>query len=90
MTMDLSALIRKSNIGNMTSFKDLLNQNNITYGTIRDSATYRFMSSTDDPTIRQMFAYIYRNMYNLVKSRQEGIERTISSNYAFIQVFNYF
>jgi ABC-type amino acid transport substrate-binding protein len=85
MNLDLSALIRKDNKKNMTSFEDLANQQNITYGAIRESATYRFMSTSNDPIIRRIHGFIYRNAYNLVNSRQEGIEKTLNSNYAFIQ-----
>jgi hypothetical protein len=86
MNLDLSALIKKDNKRNITSFEDLMNQQNITYGVLREGETYRFMSSSSDQLMRTMHGYIYRNAYNLVNSRQEGIEKTLNSNYAFIQV----
>ncbi len=86
MNLDLSALIRKDNKKNITSFEDLANQQNITYGVLRDSATFLFMSTSTDTIIRKLYGYIYRYSYNLVNSRQEGIEKTLKSNYAFIQV----
>ncbi|CAG2115336.1 unnamed protein product, partial [Medioppia subpectinata] len=85
MDLDLSALINKQNVGNMTSFAHLLHSN-LTYGTLRESETYRFMSMSADLTIQNLQRYIFMNSYNLVDSRQEGIERARNSNYAFIQV----
>ncbi len=42
--------------------------------------------STYDTRMSRMYAYINGNADNLVNSRQEGIEKTLNSNYAFIQV----
>ena len=86
MKADLTALINKKHKGNITSFEDLLNQQEIAYGTLREGETYRFLSTTADPTISGLHRYIYRNALNLVNSRQEGIEKAINTKYAFIQV----
>jgi len=86
MEFGLSALIRKDNKNNMSSFEDLIYQQNITYGALRNSPTYRYMSISYDLTMKKMYDYINRSADNLVNSRQEGIEKTLNSNYAFIQV----
>jgi ABC-type amino acid transport substrate-binding protein len=40
LNLGLSALIRKDNKNNMTSFEDLINQQNITYGSLRKGHQY--------------------------------------------------
>ncbi|CAG2170473.1 unnamed protein product, partial [Oppiella nova] len=85
MDIDLTALINKKNIANMTSFAHLVNNTNITYGVLREGDTFRFMSMSLNPTIANMHRYIYMNGFNLVNSRQEGVERALNTNYAFIQ-----
>ncbi len=70
----------------MTSFEDLINQQNITYGALRQGPTYRYMSTSYDTRLSRTYTYINRNAHNLVNSRQEGIEKTLNSNYAFIEV----
>ncbi|XP_054160574.1 glutamate receptor ionotropic, kainate 4-like [Oppia nitens] len=85
LDLDLSILINKKNIGNITSFEDLANQTRIRYGTIREGETYRSMSMSSDPTIIRINNYIYSNAFNLVNSREEGVQNTLNTEYAFIQ-----
>lgn len=86
MNLDLTALIHKNNKGNITSLQKLHDQDNITYGTLREGETYRYMTMSSDELILKLSRFIYRNAYLLVNSRQEGIEKVLNSNYAFIQV----
>lgn len=90
MTLDLSALVRKSIVGNTKSFSDLVNQTKISYGAIREGSTMRFLQESPDPTIRSMYLYILRNPGNAVMTRSEGINKVFTSNFAFLQVMFYF
>jgi ABC-type amino acid transport substrate-binding protein len=80
----ISALIHKSNIGNMKSFKDLADQHEILYGSYRMGSTYNSFSESRDPTIRKMYLYMARNPDVLVDNSKEGVNRVNNSRYAFI------
>jgi len=84
MNLEINALINKKNVGNMTSLEDLVNQNRIKFGTLREGETYRYMSMSPDPIINRVNHYIYSNAFNLVDNRREGVERALNSEYAFI------
>lgn len=84
MENGLSVLIHKSNIGNIKSFKDLADQNDIAYGTYRMGSTYNHFSESRDPTIRKMYLYMARNPDVLVNNAKEGVDKVNNSRYGFI------
>jgi hypothetical protein len=85
MKLGLSALIHKSNIGYMQSFKDLSKQKYIKYGTLRNGKTISSFLNGNDETVRQMYIFMMENRAKLVSNISQGIDLVKNTKYAFIQ-----
>ncbi|CAG2166951.1 unnamed protein product [Oppiella nova] len=87
MRGNLTALIHRRNVRNMTTFADLVNNTLVTYGLQREGESFGSQEREPiDPIIRSMGQHIAQhNGSTLVKEEQEGVDRALSSNYAFIQ-----
>ncbi len=79
----VTILIHKNNVNNITSFSDLLNQNDLQYGMIRGFIYHEFGQSSD-PTISAIFRRISENPRLFVRNIREGIERVNATHFAFI------
>ncbi|CAG2170550.1 unnamed protein product, partial [Oppiella nova] len=75
----LTALIHRRNVRNMTTFSDLVNNTDVTCGL---EESLGFIRTAIDPIIWSM---VQHNGSALVNSEQEGVDRALSSSYAFIQ-----
>jgi hypothetical protein len=73
MRSGLSAFIHKSSIGNMESFEDLSKQEEVKYGTFRNSRTVSLFKESTDETIRRMYNSMMKNSFNFVYNRIKGI-----------------
>ncbi|XP_078279411.1 glutamate receptor ionotropic, kainate 3-like isoform X2 [Rhinoraja longicauda] len=67
------------------SADDLAKQTKIEYGTVRDGATMIFFKRSKISTFDKMWAFMSsRQQTALVKSNEEGIQRVLAANYAFL------
>ena len=82
MEFGLSALIRKENVGNITSFKDLSEQSEIAYGVKKVGANLPLFHNSS--VVTKMFNYMDANPSTFVSGEKEGIRRVKTSKYAFI------
>jgi hypothetical protein len=85
MKLGLSALIHKSNIRKMKSFKDLSKQKNIKYGIFNDSKTISLFYESTNSIISRMYFFMMKNKSELVSDLSEGIDLVKNTKYAFIQ-----
>jgi len=84
MRSGIAALIHKSNVGNMQTFSDLLDQTEVKYGPIDPSHTKAYFEQSREPKIRKMYYFMTQNPQVFVGSKREGIEKVNSTQYAFI------
>src|SRR5581483_1383095 len=61
MNISLAALISKTHKGSIESFKDLAAQTSVKYGIIGSGSTMNLFQTTNDPTLRSMYSYMYRH-----------------------------
>ncbi|XP_007169702.1 glutamate receptor ionotropic, kainate 2 isoform X2 [Balaenoptera acutorostrata] len=67
------------------SADDLAKQTKIEYGTVEDGATMTFFKKSKISTYDKMWAFMSsRRQSVLVKSNEEGIQRVLTSDYAFL------
>ncbi|KAJ1151843.1 hypothetical protein NDU88_004622 [Pleurodeles waltl] len=67
------------------SADDLAKQTKIEYGTVQDGATMTFFKKSKISTYDKMWAFMNsRSQSVLVKSIEEGIQRVLTSDYAFL------
>ncbi|XP_055512029.1 glutamate receptor ionotropic, kainate 3-like [Leucoraja erinacea] len=67
------------------SADDLAKQTKIEYGAVRDGATMIFFQRSKISTFDKMWAFMSsRQQTTLVKSNEEGIQRVLAANYAFL------
>uniref|UniRef100_A0A1I8JEP0 Glutamate receptor n=1 Tax=Macrostomum lignano TaxID=282301 RepID=A0A1I8JEP0_9PLAT len=65
--------------------EDLSKQKEINYGILESGSTFRFFQKATIPTYKSMYEYMSANAAkSFVKSTQQGIERVLNENYAFI------
>ncbi|XP_068096791.1 probable glutamate receptor [Hyperolius riggenbachi] len=70
---------------NIQSFEDLLKQDKIEFGTLRNSSTFNFFKNSKNPTYRMIYEYMDKKKDQvLVKSFSEGVQRVRKSNYAYL------
>jgi len=82
MSYGISALIKKSNLGPIKTFEDLIQQTRLKYGLLRDG--FDNFKQTNNPIIRKIVFYIKNNTDAQVYSREEALNRVKNSKYAFI------
>ncbi|XP_072890586.1 glutamate receptor ionotropic, kainate 3 isoform X2 [Hemitrygon akajei] len=67
------------------SADDLAKQTKIEYGAVKDGATMTFFKKSKISTFEKMWAFMSsRQQTALVKSNEEGIQRVLAANYAFL------
>ncbi|KAG9493299.1 hypothetical protein GDO78_001285 [Eleutherodactylus coqui] len=67
------------------SADDLAKQTKIEYGAVQDGATMTFFKKSKIPTYEKMWAFMNsRSQSVLVKNNEEGIQRVLTSDYAFL------
>ncbi|XP_072103514.1 glutamate receptor ionotropic, kainate 3 isoform X1 [Mobula birostris] len=67
------------------SADDLAKQTKIEYGAVKDGATMAFFKKSKISTFEKMWAFMSsRQQTALVKSNEEGIQRVLAANYAFL------
>ncbi|KAM4771411.1 glutamate receptor ionotropic, kainate 2 [Rhinophrynus dorsalis] len=67
------------------SADDLAKQTKIEYGAVQDGATMTFFKKSRIPTYEKMWAFMNsRSQSVLVKNNEEGIQRVLTSDYAFL------
>ncbi|XP_048414238.1 glutamate receptor ionotropic, kainate 3 isoform X3 [Stegostoma tigrinum] len=67
------------------SADDLAKQTKIEYGAVKDGATMTFFKKSKISTFEKMWAFMSsRQQTALVKSNEEGIQRVLSADYAFL------
>jgi len=64
------------------SLSELVNQNDIKFGTLRGGATYNFFKKSQDPVLMQAFLRMTEDD-TLLASNREGIERVVSDGGKF-------
>ncbi len=84
MKSRIAALIHKSNVGNMQTFGDLLDQTEVKYGLIYGSHTSRYFQESQKHIIRKMYSFMVQNPEVLVQSYSNGIQRVNTTKYALI------
>nr|2XXW_A Chain A, GLUTAMATE RECEPTOR, IONOTROPIC KAINATE 2 [Rattus norvegicus]2XXW_B Chain B, GLUTAMATE RECEPTOR, IONOTROPIC KAINATE 2 [Rattus norvegicus]2XXX_A Chain A, GLUTAMATE RECEPTOR, IONOTROPIC KAINATE 2 [Rattus norvegicus]2XXX_B Chain B, GLUTAMATE RECEPTOR, IONOTROPIC KAINATE 2 [Rattus norvegicus]2XXX_C Chain C, GLUTAMATE RECEPTOR, IONOTROPIC KAINATE 2 [Rattus norvegicus]2XXX_D Chain D, GLUTAMATE RECEPTOR, IONOTROPIC KAINATE 2 [Rattus norvegicus]2XXY_A Chain A, GLUTAMATE RECEPTOR, IONOTROPI len=83
MTLGISILYRKGTP--IDSADDLAKQTKIEYGAVEDGATMTFFKKSKISTYDKMWAFMSsRRQSVLVKSNEEGIQRVLTSDYAFL------
>ncbi|XP_054161117.1 glutamate receptor ionotropic, kainate glr-3-like [Oppia nitens] len=83
LNYSISALIHKSNVGNMRSFNELADQTRITYGALRNGDTMKMFDGSGDMVVRRMLA-LMNSTGVPVDSLPEAVFRVRSERYAFI------
>ncbi|XP_069751924.1 glutamate receptor ionotropic, kainate 3-like [Narcine bancroftii] len=67
------------------SADDLAKQTKIEYGVVKDGSTMTFFKRSKISTFEKMWAFMSsRQQTALVKSNEEGIQRVLAANYAFL------
>jgi hypothetical protein len=84
MSDGISALIKKSNLGRIKNFEDLIQQSRIKYGLIKEEPYFAYLNKSNDPIIRKIIDHINNYSELVVYSREEALLRVKFSEYAFI------
>uniref|UniRef100_A0A8C3GHT2 Glutamate receptor n=1 Tax=Cairina moschata TaxID=8855 RepID=A0A8C3GHT2_CAIMO len=66
------------------SADDLAKQTKIEYGAVKDGATMTFFKKSKISTFEKMWAFMSSKPTALVKSNEEGIQRTLTADYALL------
>ncbi|KFO32486.1 Glutamate receptor, ionotropic kainate 3 [Fukomys damarensis] len=66
------------------SADDLAKQTKIEYGAVKDGATMTFFKKSKISTFEKMWAFMSSKPSALVKSNEEGIQRTLTADYALL------
>lgn len=83
-TANLAAVLTMKRFSSpIRNVEDLANQNEIAYGTVKDSQPQSFFESSVVPNFVTMWQYM-KYHHTLVKNSQEGIEKVKNENYAFV------
>lgn len=80
-TSGVTVLIKKSDVGNMTSAQDLAKQEAVSYGSLKNGSTTRFLRTVNDTDLNQ----IYQKMENsswFVTNPSEGFEKVKAGGFA--------
>lgn len=85
MVSGVSILIKKSDIGNMKSAKDLAQQDVIKYGAMAGGSTHHFFRRSDDPLYSKMFEQMAGSCpQSLVTSVEEGVQKVKRGGFAML------
>lgn len=84
MSDGISALIKKSNLGRIKNFEDLIQQSRIKYGLIKEKPYFAYLNKSKDPIIRKIIDRINNYPELAVHHREEALFRVKFSEYAFI------
>nr|XP_014354085.1 PREDICTED: glutamate receptor ionotropic, kainate 3 isoform X1 [Latimeria chalumnae]XP_014354089.1 PREDICTED: glutamate receptor ionotropic, kainate 3 isoform X1 [Latimeria chalumnae] len=68
----------------INSADDLAKQTKIEYGAVRDGSTMSFFRKSKIATYEKMWAFMTNKPTSLVKSREDGIQRVLTSEYALL------
>nr|3U92_A Chain A, Glutamate receptor, ionotropic kainate 3 [Rattus norvegicus]3U92_B Chain B, Glutamate receptor, ionotropic kainate 3 [Rattus norvegicus]3U93_A Chain A, Glutamate receptor, ionotropic kainate 3 [Rattus norvegicus]3U93_B Chain B, Glutamate receptor, ionotropic kainate 3 [Rattus norvegicus]3U94_A Chain A, Glutamate receptor, ionotropic kainate 3 [Rattus norvegicus]3U94_B Chain B, Glutamate receptor, ionotropic kainate 3 [Rattus norvegicus]3U94_C Chain C, Glutamate receptor, ionotropi len=82
MTLGVSILYRKGTP--IDSADDLAKQTKIEYGAVKDGATMTFFKKSKISTFEKMWAFMSSKPSALVKNNEEGIQRTLTADYALL------
>ncbi|KAL9824926.1 glutamate receptor ionotropic, kainate 3-like [Geothlypis trichas] len=66
------------------SADDLAKQTKIEYGAVKDGATMTFFKKSKISTFEKMWAFMSSKPTALVKNNEEGIQRTLTADYALL------
>jgi hypothetical protein len=83
MNYSISALIHKSNVGNMKTFNDIADQSRISYGSLIGGMVWKLFESSNDMVLKRMFALMASSGVS-VNNSDDGIDKAKNGRYAFI------
>ncbi|CAH8662097.1 unnamed protein product [Schistosoma haematobium] len=84
-TANLAAFLTVENMKSpIESAEDLANQEKIKYGTLKSGSSRDFFRTSSLPTFKKMGEFMDKYPDATVSTTQEGIERVLQGNYAFI------
>ncbi|CAG2112248.1 unnamed protein product, partial [Medioppia subpectinata] len=66
------------------SVEDLASQSKITYGTLESGSTMTFFRDSTIETYSKMWRFMENRQGVFVKSYEEGVQRVVDGNYAFL------
>ncbi|RWS30516.1 glutamate receptor ionotropic: kainate 2-like protein [Leptotrombidium deliense] len=84
-TANLAAVLTVSRMESpIASADDLVRQTKITYGCLQGMSTCKFFEKSNHSTYQRMWSAMESNPGVFVKGNDEGIDRTLKGNYAFL------
>ena len=80
----MAFIVRKDYGTNITSFADLANQTDISYGMLKVGRNIELMSESEDPVLKAMYERMQNNSEVMTNSNREGVGRARNNRYAYI------
>uniref|UniRef100_H2ZEN8 Glutamate receptor n=1 Tax=Ciona savignyi TaxID=51511 RepID=H2ZEN8_CIOSA len=84
-TANLAAFLTVTRmVSDISSADDLATQTKIKYGMMREGSTKNFFQNSKIKTYKEMWNYMVQNEENFVTNNQDGMERVLAGDYAYL------